>query len=174
MAAAFSAGAQIVNDVSALAAPGALKAVASAGAAAILVHMQGDPRTMQDNPNYENVTLEVVSFLAGRIDSCIAAGIPVERLAVDPGIGFGKTGAHNAQLLDELAALHILGVPIILGASRKGWIGALEASPPSERIGGSLAAALAGLDRGAQILRVHDVAQTGQAVQAWRRLNCIA
>jgi dihydropteroate synthase len=172
MAAALAAGARIVNDVSALAAPGALEAVGRAGAAAILVHMQGEPRTMQDNANYENVTMEVVHFLAARVEACVAAGIPVERLAVDPGIGFGKTGTHNAQLLDDLAALHILGVPVVLGASRKGWIGALESWPPSERIGGSLAAALTGLDRGAQILRVHDVAQTGQAVQAWQRLNC--
>jgi dihydropteroate synthase len=102
------------------------------------------------------------------------SGIPVERVAVDPGIGFGKTGAHNAQLLNDLATLHILGVPVVLGASRKGWIGALENWPPSERIGGSLTAALAALDRGAQILRVHDVAQTGQALQAWQRLNCVA
>jgi dihydropteroate synthase len=173
MAAACAAGAKIVNDVSALAAPGALKSVASAGVAAILVHMQGDPRTMQDNPRYENVTMEVVRFLAGRILACVAAEIPIERLAVDPGIGFGKAGAHNAQLLDDLATLHILGVAVVLGASRKGWIGALETAPPSERIGGSLAAALTGLDRGAQILRVHDVAQTGQAMQAWQRLNCV-
>lgn len=174
MAAAFAVGAQIVNDVSALGAPGALETVARAGAAAILVHMQGEPRTMQDNPRYENVTLEVTHFLIGRIRACMESGIPVERVAVDPGIGFGKTGAHNAQLLNDLATLHILGVPVVLGASRKGWIGALENWPPSERIGGSLTAALAALDRGAQILRVHDVAQTGQALQAWQRLNCVA
>jgi dihydropteroate synthase len=172
MEAAFAAGAQIVNDISALAAPGAIEATARAGTSAILVHMQGDPRTMQEKPHYENVTIEVVQFLASRIADCAGAGIPAERLAIDPGIGFGKTGRHNAQLLDELAVLHVLSVPVVLGASRKGWIGALETRLPSERIGGSLAAALAGLDRGAQILRVHDVAQTRQALEAWERLNC--
>jgi dihydropteroate synthase len=95
----------------------------------------------------------------------------LQRLAVDPGIGFGKQGAHNAALLDEVAVLHGLGVPVVLGASRKGWLGALEAWAPAERLGGSIAAAMAGLDRGVQILRVHDVAQTHQARLAWSALN---
>ena len=171
MSAALAAGAQIVNDVSALAAPGALKAVARAGASAILVHMQGEPRIMQDDPRYADVTLEVMAHLASRLSECIASGIPRGRLAVDPGIGFGKRGTHNAQLLDEISALHALGVPIVLGASRKGWIGALEDWPPAERLGGSLAASIAALDRGVQILRVHDVAQTHQARLAWIALN---
>ena len=171
MRAALASGARIVNDVSALAEPGAIETVAQAGASAILVHMQGEPQTMQENPRYQDVTVEVASFLAGRIAACAAAGLPPERLAVDPGIGFGKRGTHNARLLNELAALHGLGVPVVLGASRKGWIGALGAWPAAERLGGSLAAALAGLDRGAQILRVHDVAQTHQARLAWERLN---
>lgn len=171
MRAALAAGARIVNDVSALAAPAAIETVARAGASAILVHMQGEPRTMQEQTRYEDVTAEVAGFLAGRIAACKAAGLPPERLAIDPGIGFGKRGAHNVRLLEELAALHGLGVPLVVGASRKGWIGALEPWPPAERLGGSLAAALAALDRGAQILRVHDVSQTHQARLAWERLN---
>jgi dihydropteroate synthase len=171
MGAALEAGARIVNDVSALAAPGALAAVAGAGAWAILVHMRGEPGTMQEEPHYQDVTLDVLDYLSSRMSACIAAGIAPQRLAVDPGIGFGKRGAHNAQLLEDLAALHALGAPIVLGASRKGWIGALEAWPPAERLGGSLAAAQAGLDRGAQILRVHDAAQTHQARLAWMALN---
>lgn len=171
MRAALEAGARIVNDVSALAAVAAIDAVARAGASAILVHMQGKPRTMQEAPRYEDVTLEVAEHLAARLQACVAAGIAPESLAVDPGIGFGKRGAHNAQLLDDIAVLHGLGVPVVLGASRKGWIGALEAWPPAERLGGSLAAALAALERGVQILRVHDVAQTHQARLAWRALN---
>ena len=119
----------------------------------------------------DNVTFEVAAYLSSRISACVAAGIAPHRLALDPGIGFGKRGAHNAQLLDEVAALHALGVPVVLGASRKGWIGALEAWPPEERLGGTLAAAMAGLDRGAQILRVHDVAQSHQVRLAWRALN---
>jgi dihydropteroate synthase len=171
MRAALAAGARIVNDVSALAAEGAMQAVAQAKASAILVHMRGEPRTMQDNPRYVDVTLEVMAHLSSRISACVQAGIAPERLAVDPGIGFGKRGAHNAQLLEELAALHGLGSPIVLGASRKGWIGGLEAWPPAERLGGSLAAATAALDRGVQILRVHDVGQTHQARLAWMALN---
>lgn len=171
MRAVLAAGARIVNDVSALAAPAAIETVARAGASAILVHMQGEPRTMQEQARYEDVTAEVAGFLAGRIAACTAAGLPPERLAIDPGIGFGKRGAHNAKLLEELAVLHGLGVPLVVGASRKGWIGALEPWPPAERLGGSLAAALAALDRGAQILRVHDVSQTHQARLAWERLN---
>ena len=171
MRAALEAGARIVNDVSALAAEGAIDAVARAGTSAILVHMQGEPRTMQEAPRYGDVTLEVSEHLTARLQACVAAGIAPERLAVDPGIGFGKRGAHNAQLLDDVAALHGLGVPIVLGASRKGWIGALEAWPAPQRLGGSLAAAMAALDRGVQILRVHDVAQTRQTRLAWMAVN---
>ena len=171
MRAALASGARIVNDVSALAAPDAIETVKRSGASAVLVHMRGEPRTMQEDPRYQDVTLEVMRFLAGRIAACAAAGVPPGRLAVDPGIGFGKRGRHNAAVLEELAALHGLGLPLVISASRKGWIGALEAWPPPERLGGSLAAALAALDRGAQILRVHDVTQTYQARLAWERLN---
>jgi dihydropteroate synthase len=171
MRAALAAGARIVNDVSALAAAGAIEAVMDAGASAILVHMQGEPETMQRDPHYGDVTLEVADQLAGRIAVCMTAGLAPERLALDPGIGFGKHGAHNAALLDDLAALHGFGAPLVLGASRKGWIGALEAWPPAERLGASIAAEMAALDRGVQILRVHDVGQAHQARLAWRALN---
>jgi dihydropteroate synthase len=171
MAAALQAGARIINDVSALAAPGAIELAARTAASAVLVHMQGEPGTMQKAPNYEDVALEVFESLAMRLSACVAAGIGAERLAVDPGIGFGKGGRHNAALLDQLAMLHGLGVPLVLGASRKGWLGALEDWPPAERLGGSLAAAFAALDRGAHILRVHDVAQTCQVRLAWQALS---
>jgi dihydropteroate synthase len=171
MRAALASGARIVNDVSALAAPGAVAAVADNGASAILVHMQGEPRTMQSDPRYENVTLEVAEYLDERLAACVAAGIPPERLALDPGIGFGKRGIHNAQLMDDIGVLHGTGCAVALGASRKGWIGPLETFAPNRRLGGSLAAAIAGLDRGVQLLRVHDVAETHQARLAWLRLN---
>ena len=171
MRVACAAGARIVNDVSALTAPGAIGAVREAGASAILVHMQGEPRSMQDDARYADVSAEVAEFLRNRIADSIAGGVSADRLAVDPGIGFGKRGVHNVQLLDEIAALHGLGLPVVLGASRKGWIGALDEARPDMRLGGSLAAALAGLDRGVQILRVHDVAETAQARLAWMRFN---
>jgi dihydropteroate synthase len=171
MRAALAAGARIVNDVSALAEPGAVAAVAQSGASAILVHMQGEPRTMQSDPRYQDVTQEVVEFLEARLAVCAASGIAPERLALDPGIGFGKRGIHNVQLMDEIAVLHGTGCAVALGASRKGWIGALDAYPADRRLGGSLAAAIAALDRGVQLLRVHDVAETHQARLAWLRLN---
>jgi dihydropteroate synthase len=171
MRAALAAGARVVNDVSALAAPGAVAAIAETGASAILVHSQGEPRTMQSDPRYENVTLEVVEYLDERLAACIAAGVAPERLALDPGIGFGKRGIHNAQLMDDIGVLHGTGCAVALGASRKGWIGALEAFAPERRLGGSLAAAVAGLDRGVQLLRVHDVAESHQARLAWLSLN---
>ena len=171
MVAALGAGARIVNDVGALTAPGAIEAVLRAHASAVLVHMRGNPATMQKAPTYQDVALEVHDRLAELVARCRAAGLPEDRLAVDPGIGFGKTGRHNAQLLDRLALLHGLGSVVLVGASRKGWVGALEAFAPRERLGGSLAAGLAALDRGAQILRVHDVAETARARLGWLALN---
>ncbi|HXV22902.1 MAG TPA: dihydropteroate synthase, partial [Alphaproteobacteria bacterium] len=171
MRAALAAGARIVNDVSALTASGAIEAVSGAGASAILVHMQGEPRTMQCDPHYGDVTLDVAEHLAARLAVCAAAGLGPQRLALDPGIGFGKRGAHNSALLDDLAALHGFGVPLVIGASRKGWIGELETWPAAERLGGSIAAEMAAFDRGVQILRVHDVGQAHQARLAWQALN---
>jgi len=170
MHAAVDAGARIINDVTALTGdPDSLRVAAKSGAAIVLMHMLGDPRTMQKNPSYEDVTLDVYGHLEARVIACEAAGIERSRIAVDPGIGFGKTVAHNLQLLDDLAAFHGLGCPLLLGVSRKSFIGRLSADEaPKDRLPGSLAAALAGVARGAQIVRVHDVAETAQALKVWR------
>ncbi|MDA8231907.1 MAG: dihydropteroate synthase [Magnetospirillum sp.] len=166
MGAAVEAGARIVNDVAALRGPGALEAVAQGGAAVCLMHMRGEPGTMQQDPRYDCAPLDVFDFLAERVRACEEAGIPRGRIAVDPGIGFGKTVAHNAQILAALPLYHGLGCPVLLGASRKSFIAGLSAGePPKARLPGSLAAALAGLEAGVQIVRVHDVAETVQAVR---------
>ena len=165
MAAASAAGAKIVNDVTALAGdPAALATIVATGASAVLMHMAGDPRTMQDNPAYDDVALDVFDALAARIAACERAGIARDRLCVDPGIGFGKTAAHNVSLLNRLALFHGLGCPLLVGASRKSFVARLAGGAAvDERLGGSLAAALAAQARGCQILRVHDVAETRQA-----------
>lgn len=168
--AAFAAGARVMNDVSALTHDaGALAAAAELGGAVCLMHTKGDPKTMQDAPSYENVLFEVYDWLETRIAACVAAGIPRERLIVDPGIGFGKTVGHNLTLIDALAAFHGLGCPVMLGASRKAFIGRLTGvETAAERATGSVGAALAGAERGAQLLRVHDVAATRHALVIWR------
>ena len=172
MAEALAAGARVINDVTALAGdPDSLSVAAEAAVPAILMHMQGEPRTMQREPRYADAALDVYDWLAGRVAACEAAGIPRARLAVDPGIGFGKTLAHNLQILDSLALFHGLGCPVVLGVSRKSFIGRLSrAEAPKQRVPGSLAAALAGLERGVQIVRVHDVAETVQAFDIWRAI----
>ena len=172
MAAATQAGATIINDVAALREPGALEVAAKSGAAVCLMHMLGEPGTMQNDPTYTSAPLDVYDFLAGRIAAAQSAGIGLDRIAVDPGIGFGKTSAHNIQLIDTLALLHGLGVGILLGVSRKRFVAALSRDElPKQRFPGSLAAALACLDLGAQIVRVHDVAETVQAVTVWRAVH---
>jgi dihydropteroate synthase len=171
MRAAFDAGAEIVNDVSALRHdPEALAFVAGTDAPVILMHMPGDdPATMQSLATYGDVALDVAGFLAGRIAACEAAGIPRGRIAIDPGIGFGKTLEHNLALIDRLPMLATLGCRVALGASRKRFIGTLSGvEDAAARVPGSLAAALAGAARGASILRVHDVAETVQALAVWR------
>jgi len=170
MAAALEAGADIVNDVTALAGdPRGLETVVRAGAPAILMHMQGAPRDMQVRPSYRDAPLDVFDFLEERVEACLAAGMARADIAVDPGIGFGKTVAHNVRILADLALFHGLGCPLVLGVSRKRFIAALAGdSEPAARLPGSLAAGLSGLDRGVQILRVHDVAETAQAVAVWR------
>jgi dihydropteroate synthase len=171
MQAALKAGARIVNDITALADPQSRRLVRDSGASAILMHMQGDPATMQDQPVYDDVLLDVFDFLQARIAACRADGIAQDRLAVDPGIGFGKTLAHNLALLDGLSIFHDLGVPILLGASRKSFIANLCGGIASEeRLPGSLAASLKGAAQGAQIHRVHDVADNAQALRVWRPL----
>ena len=164
--AAVDAGAAIWNDVSALTyTEESLKTAVSLSCQVVLMHAQGDPKTMQENPIYEDVVADVMTFLGARADACVSAGIERNRLIVDPGIGFGKTPAHNVALIAGLDRLTRLNCPILLGASRKRFIAALDRpGPADERLGGSLAAALAGWRRGAAILRVHDVAATRQAL----------
>ncbi len=174
MAAALDAGAAIVNDVSALGYdPASLDLVASRGAPVVLMHSQGDPRTMQNDPVYDDAPLDVYDALAARVDACLAAGIARSRIVVDPGIGFGKSPTgHNVEILRDLALYHGLGCPVLLGVSRKSFIARLSADePPKARLPGSLAAGLAGLDQGVQILRVHDVAETAQALAVWRAIR---
>ena len=167
MAEALAAGAQVVNDVTALTGDAeSLAVVADAAVPVILMHMQGEPRTMQVSPQYDDAALDIYDWLDDRIAACCAAGVAAESIIVDPGIGFGKTLAHNLQILDQLALYHGLGCPVLLGASRKSFIGTLSSeTEPKNRLSGSLAAALAGVARGVHILRVHDVADTVQALQ---------
>ncbi len=169
---ALAAGATIVNDISALTRdPESLPLVAASDCGIVLMHMQGAPQTMQQAPRYDDVVLDVYDFLEGRLEACDRAGIPRSRIAVDPGIGFGKSLEHNLALLESLAIFHGLGCPILLGVSRKRFIGRLSGEVPAKaRLPGSLAAALSGLARGAQILRVHDVAETVQATRVWQAI----
>lgn len=173
MAEALDAGARVVNDVTALTGdPAALPLVARADVPVVLMHMRGEPRTMQRDPVYDDAPLDVFDHLEARMAACAEAGVPPARIAVDPGIGFGKTVAHNLQILDRLALYQGLGCAVLLGVSRKSFIARLSRDEPAKaRLPGSLAAALAGLDRGVQILRVHDVAETAQAVAVWQAIN---
>ncbi len=170
MAAALDAGAAIVNDVSALTHdPRALALVAQRQCPVVLMHAQGTPQTMQDDPVYDDVVRDVFDWLESRIASCVAAGIDRRQIVADPGIGFGKTLDHNLALLRDVALFHGLGVPLLLGVSRKKLIGTLSHDAPvGERLGGSLALALHGVARGVQLVRVHDVAATVQAVRLWQ------
>jgi dihydropteroate synthase len=168
MRAAIDAGAAMVNDVRALAAEGALDVVARSDAAVCLMHMQGDPATMQVAPSYDDVVGEVRAFLAARIDAAEAAGIARERIVVDPGFGFGKTLAHNLALLRGLPQIAALGLPVLAGLSRKSMLGAITGRDVGERLAASLAAALAAIARGASIVRVHDVRETVDAMRVWR------
>jgi dihydropteroate synthase len=168
---ALDAGAHILNDVTALTGAGSLDAAARSGASVVLMHMQGEPATMQADPQYNDVVGEVEAYLAARIAACEAAGIARARIAIDPGIGFGKTVAHNVALLAACGRLKTLGVAVLIGASRKGFIGKLSrGAAVGDRLGGSIAAALAAAERGADILRVHDVAATRQALDVWRAI----
>ncbi len=168
--AAFAAGATILNDVTALQFDPAMAAVAAAsGRPVILMHSIATPQTMQNDPYYDDVLLDVYDALAARLAEAVAAGIPHKKLAVDPGIGFGKTLQHNLTLLSRLSLFHNLGVPVLLGASRKRFIGTISAeSDAQKRLPGSLAVALAGVAQGMQMIRVHDVAETRQALSLWQ------
>jgi len=173
MRAAAAAGARIINDVTALTGdPNSLSVAAATGLPVVLMHIQGEPQTMQVAPSYSDVTAEVYDWLAARVDAAIAAGIGREKIAIDPGIGFGKDLQHNVDLLARTAALHGLGCPILIGVSRKRFIAGLsKGEAPKNRVAGSIATALHALGQGAQILRVHDVAATAQAVAVWQALQ---
>ncbi len=169
---ALTAGARIVNDVSALTHdPDSLALVAGRAAPVVLMHMLGEPRTMQRQPVYASPLVEVLEYLEARIAACGAAGIPRERIVVDPGIGFGKLVPHNLELIAGIGAFHALGCGVALGVSRKSMIARLSrGEPPDGRLPGSLAAALCVVQQGVQILRVHDVAETRQALALWRAI----
>lgn len=168
---AIAAGASMINDILALQAPGALEAVAESSAAVCLMHMQGEPRTMQASPRYENVVAEVREFLAARVQAALEAGIGTERIVIDPGFGFGKTARHNIELLRHLHLLQVGDHPLLAGLSRKSLIGKITGRGPDRRLAGSLAAALLAVRHGARIVRVHDVAETCDALLLWRAVS---
>jgi dihydropteroate synthase len=164
-AAALDAGAGIVNDVTALRGDPEMAALcAERGATVVLMHMRGEPRTMQEDPRYDDVVAEVKAFLAERLQAATAAGIAEERVWLDPGIGFGKTAAHNMELLRRLGELRELGRPLVIGTSRKSFIGKVDGSAAGERLGGTLASSVLAAAEGAEVLRVHDVAEVRQAL----------
>ena len=165
MRGAIAAGATMINDVRALRAPGAIEAVAASQAAVCLMHMQGEPRTMQADPRYADVVAEVREFLLKRLAACEDAGIARERIAIDPGFGFGKTLEHNLALLRGLPQLRASGVPILVGLSRKAMLGTILGKPADERLHGSVALATVAVLNGARIIRAHDVAETVDAVR---------
>lgn len=171
MRAALAAGACLVNDVNALLAEGAMAAVAQGDAAVCLMHKQGTPRTMQQQPEYRDVVAEVQSFLQERIRAAEAAGITRERLCIDPGFGFGKTLAHNLALLRGIPQLKTLGVPLLAGLSRKSMLGAITGRDVDERMAASVAAAMLAVQQGAAIVRVHDVRETVDALKILNAMN---
>ena len=173
MRAALERGVGMVNDVRALREPGALAAVAGSNAAVCLMHMLGEPRSMQQAPSYAHVVPEVRAFLAERAQACIAAGIDAARIAIDPGFGFGKTVDHNLQLLAELQSLESLGYPLLVGLSRKSMIQQLVGRPVAQRLPASLGLAVLAAERGATIIRTHDVAATADAVAMWTALKTV-
>ena len=164
-------GAGMINDVRSLSRDGALQAAAQGNLAVCLMHMQGEPQTMQDSPQYDDVTTAVRTFLAGRVAACEAAGIARERLLIDPGFGFAKTLAHNLSLFRHMQALHDLHLPLLVGVSRKSMIGKVLGREVDQRLAGSLALAALAVQQGAHILRVHDVAET---VDVLRMLEAVA
>ncbi|MDP2324333.1 MAG: dihydropteroate synthase, partial [Gammaproteobacteria bacterium] len=165
----------MLNDVRALRRPGAMAAAAAAGVPVCLMHMQGTPELMQEAPLYDDVVAEVLAWLNGRVAECVAAGVPRQSLILDPGFGFGKTLEHNLELLRRLDELVAMGLPVLAGLSRKSMIGQLlgesRSAVPAERLGGSLALALQARERGARIVRVHDVAPTVQAFRVMEGLG---
>jgi dihydropteroate synthase len=171
MQAAIAAGAQMINDIDALRDTAAMHAVASSNVAVCLMHKQGNPQTMQTQPHYQNVVADVCEFLRERIAAAEAAGIQRNRIVIDPGFGFGKTLEHNLALLRELHILTELGVPVLSGISRKSMLGALTGQDVTQRLPASIAAALIAVQRGAAIVRVHDVRETVDALKVWNAVN---
>ncbi len=171
MRAALAHGASMINDIHALRVPGAIAAVADSDCAICLMHMQGAPSSMQEQPAYQDVASEVQAFLRARVTAARAAGIAADRLVLDPGFGFGKTLQHNLELLRALADLSFDGLPMLAGISRKSMLGAITGRPADRRLPASLAAALLAVQRGAKILRVHDVAETSDALAIWQAVD---
>ncbi|AAO57944.1 MULTISPECIES: dihydropteroate synthase [Pseudomonas] len=165
MLATAGLGAGMINDVRSLQRPGALEAAASTGLPVCLMHMQGEPGTMQNDPHYEDLLGEVSAFLLERMNQCVAAGIDRQQLILDPGFGFAKTLEHNLSLFRRMEALHALGRPLLVGVSRKSMIGAVLGRPVDQRLSGGLALAALAMTKGARILRVHDVAETADVVR---------
>lgn len=168
---AVAAGARMINDVCALESEDAMSTAAGLGVPVCLMHMQGKPRSMQDAPVYDNVTDEVTDYLRGRIEASLAAGIDLSDIIIDPGFGFGKKLEHNLQLLRELDSLTELGVPVLVGLSRKSMLGAMTGRGVDDRLAGSLALALLAVQKGAAIIRVHDVAPTVDILSVLRRMT---
>ncbi len=173
MRAAVKAGARMINDVTALSAPGAIAAAVESAVPVCLMHMQGKPRTMQRAPQYDDVVADIMRYLSERVAACEAGGIARNRLLVDPGFGFGKTKAHNLALLKGLATFQRLGLPLLVGLSRKSMLGAVTGRTVEERLAASVAAALMAVERGARIVRVHDVAATVDALALWQAVTDI-
>ena len=170
---AVKAGAGLINDVKALQAPGAIDAAVKSGVPVCLMHMQGEPRSMQANPEYNNVVKDVNDFLLERVNTCLAAGIPKEQILVDPGYGFGKTIEHNYTLVKHLPEIMALGYPVLVGMSRKSMIGNLLDRKVNERLAGSITLATIAAQMGAHIIRVHDVRETADAVNIVKMLKTI-
>ncbi|MGZ8302670.1 MAG: dihydropteroate synthase [Telluria sp.] len=166
---AVLAGADMINDINGFRAPGALEAVVDSDCGLCIMHMQRDPGTMQQNPQYSDVVGEVIAFLRQRVDDMVAAGVDRKRICVDPGFGFGKSVEHNYALLSNIGKIkQELGLPVLAGVSRKSMIGAVTGKPIEQRLAGSLAGALAAVAHGARIVRVHDVAETVDALKVWQ------
>jgi dihydropteroate synthase len=171
MRAAVESGASMINDVRALAADGAIEAVRDSRCGVCLMHMQGEPRTMQREPRYDDVLREVKEFLEARVAACVSAGVAPDRIAIDPGFGFGKTASHNLELLRRLGELTTGSRPVLVGLSRKSLIGSILGRDAGERLYGSLALAVAAVLSGARIVRTHDVAATLDAVRTAHALH---
>jgi dihydropteroate synthase len=169
---ALAAGASVINDITALGGdPDLARVVADSGAGVVLMHMRGVPKTMQADPRYDDVVAEVYEFLARRVEAAEAAGIPRERVAIDPGIGFGKTSEHNLDLLRNLGRFATLGCAVLVGTSRKGFLGTVTGRPVEQRATASVVASLFAATRGADVVRVHDVGPMVDAVKVWKALG---